>query len=107
MFSWIHIEDLYQIILFLMEHQELEGVFNCSAPNPVTNAVLMQTLRKALQVPIGLPTPEWLLKIGAVLIRTEPELVLKSRWVLPGRLVEAGYTFHHPHLPPVLETLCE
>ena len=106
MFSWLHIEDLYRIILFLMAHRELEGVFNCAAPNPVTNAALMQTLRKALRVPIGLSAPKWLLKIGAVLIRTEPELVLKSRWVLPGRVQEAGYSFQYPHLAPVLEALC-
>lgn len=105
MFSWIHIEDLYQIILFLMKHKEMEGVFNCSTPNPVTNEVLMASMRKMLRVPIGLPAPEWLLKIGAVLIRTETELILKSRWVLPRRLLEAGYKFQYPLLPVALNVL--
>lgn len=105
MFSWIHIEDLYQIILFLIKHQELEGVFNCAAPNPVTNEALMESIRNMLSVPIGLPAPEWLLKIGAMLIHTEPELILKSRWVLPRRLLEAGFKFRYPQLPDALKSL--
>lgn len=105
MFSWIHIEDLYQIILFLMKHEELKGIFNCSTHNPVTNEVLMASMRKMLRVPIGLPAPEWLLKIGAVLIRTETELILKSRWVLPVRLLEAGFKFRYPLLPDALKDL--
>jgi uncharacterized protein len=98
MFSWIHIEDVYQIIVFLMEHENLSGVFNCSSPNPVTNEKFMETLRNVLNKKIGLPSPEWLLKIGAVIIRTETELILKSRWVLPHRLLKSGYTFTYPSL---------
>src|SRR5690606_39047304 len=102
-FSWIHIEDLYEIIEFLMKHPELNSIFNCAAPHPVTNRELMRAVRKSLHVPIGLSSPEWLLKIGAVIIRTETELVLKSRWVLPERLLEAGYSFRYPHLSAALE----
>ena len=105
MFSWIHIDDIYQIILFLMDHKELQGTFNCSSPNPVSNEGLMKLLRKALQVKIGLPAPKWLLEIGAVLIRTETELVLKSRWVVPCRLLKSGYTFIYPSLQPALEEI--
>jgi len=105
MFSWIHIEDLFQIILFVMEHEELNGVFNCSAPNPVSNNILMKAIREALHVKIGLPSPAWLLQIGAVLIRTETELILKSRWVLPDRLIKAGYIFTHPTLASALEDI--
>ncbi|HWJ30670.1 MAG TPA: TIGR01777 family oxidoreductase [Flavisolibacter sp.] len=107
MFSWIHIDDIYQIILFIINHQGLEGVFNCSAPHPVTNEMMMRSLRKAMHVSAGLPAPEWLLKIGAVLIHTETELILKSRWVLPQRLLESGYVFSYPSLQPALKEICE
>ncbi|MGZ3846936.1 MAG: DUF1731 domain-containing protein, partial [Flavisolibacter sp.] len=65
----------------------------------------MQALRKPLKQRIGLPTPEWLLKIGAVVIRTETELILKSRWVVPDRLLKAGYNFHFPRLENALINL--
>ena len=104
-FSWIHIEDVYQIILFLMEHDQLNGIFNCSSPHPVTNQVFMQGLRNALHKKIGLPAPEWLLKIGAVLIRTETELILKSRWVVPDRLLKSGYEFAFPSLEKAFEDI--
>lgn len=105
MFSWIHIEDIYRIILFVMERNELDGVVNCSSPDPVRNKLLVKTLREVLHVPIGLPSPEWLLQIGAVLIRTEPELILKSRWVLPERLLQSGFTFSYPNLTSALEDI--
>ncbi|WP_054957250.1 TIGR01777 family oxidoreductase [Paenibacillus dakarensis] len=93
MFSWIHIEDIFGIIMFLKEREELSGVFNCSSPHPVTNRELMAELRKAMNRKFGLPSPKWLLEIGAVLIKTETELILKSRWVIPDRLERAGYPF--------------
>lgn len=92
-FSWIHIEDLFQIILFLKDKEELNGIFNCSSPEPVSNRELMGKLRTAMNVPFGFPAPKWMLEIGSVVIRTETELVLKSRWVLPERLEREGYTF--------------
>ena len=105
MFSWIHIEDLFNIILFFQSHKELIGVFNCSAPNPIDNKTLMKTFRKAMNSKIGLPSPAWLLKIGAVIIKTEPELILKSRWVVPEKLLEAGYTFKYPILETALKNI--
>ena len=105
MFSWVHIEDVYQVILFLIKHENLKGIFNCSSPNPVTNQILMKTLRNVMHVKVGLPSPEWLLKQGALLIRTETELILKSRWVLPDRLLNAGYTFTYPYLQQALEAI--
>ncbi|OXM82933.1 TIGR01777 family oxidoreductase [Paenibacillus rigui] len=104
-FSWIHIEDLFQIILFLLERDDLSGVFNCSSPYPVTNKELMQQLRTAMNRPFGLPAPAWLLELGAWLIRTETELILKSRWVVPERLTEAGYAFRFPRLDQTLQNL--
>ncbi|MBT2756902.1 TIGR01777 family oxidoreductase [Mesobacillus foraminis] len=93
MFSWIHIEDLFQIVLFLKDNEELSGVFNCSSPHPVSNRELMKELRKTMNVPFGLPSPKWMLEVGSLLIKTETELVLKSRWVLPERLEREGYKF--------------
>lgn len=104
-FSFIHIEDLFNIIQFLNEREELSGVFNCSAPEPVSNRELMKTLREKMKMPFGLFSPKWLLEIGSVFIRTETELVLKSRWVLPERLEEAGYHFSYPTLDETLEEI--
>ncbi|HEX5151698.1 MAG TPA: TIGR01777 family oxidoreductase [Parafilimonas sp.] len=105
MFSWIHIEDLYRIIVFLQSHKEITGVLNCAAPNPVKNKTLMKTLRQNLNVHFGLPAPAWLLAIGAVIIRTETELILKSRWVIPEKLLQAGYSFKYPSLDVALKNI--
>ncbi len=98
MFSWIHIEDLSNIILFLVENKNLKGAFNTSSPNPIDNQTLMKTFRQAMKMPIGIPSPAWLLEIGAVIIRTETELILKSRFVVPDRLLKAGFTFKFPEI---------
>lgn len=82
-FSWIHIDDLFHIVLFLKEKEQLRGVFNCSSPQPITNHELMTRLRMAMNKKFGLPSPRWMLEIGALIIRTETELILKSRWVIP------------------------
>ena len=105
MFSWIHIEDLYSLIIFLQQHKELQGVFNTSAPNPVTNKTLMQVFRNNMKMLLGLPTPKWLLKIGAVFIKTETELVLKSRWVIPESLLQAGFVFKFKTIDEALKNI--
>ncbi len=92
-FSWIHIEDLFQIVLFLKDREELSGVFNCASPYPVSNRELMKELRKTMNVPFGLSSPKWMLEFGSMIIKTETELVLKSRWVLPDRLEREEYRF--------------
>lgn len=102
MFSWIHIEDIFGIIQFLQELKELNGVFNCSSPHPVTNRELMAQLRETMNVKIGLPSPKWLLDMGAIMIQTETELIMKSRWVIPERLERAGYTFKHKDIGQAL-----
>ncbi|NGF58241.1 TIGR01777 family protein [Parapedobacter sp. SGR-10] len=102
MFSWIHIEDLYRIILYIQSHKHLSGVFNCAAPTPVDNRTLMQTFRRLMHVTIGLPFSAWLLELGAVVIRTETELLLKSRWVIPKRLSNEGFVFKFPTLETAL-----
>lgn len=91
--SWIHEQDAAKCSDWLIQHKELAGVINCTAPEPVTNNNLMQCIRKAYGVPFGLPSPAWLLELGARVIGTETELILKSRWVLPKRLTDGGYQF--------------
>jgi len=104
-FSWVHVEDIFQIILFLQERKELSGVFNCSSPNPITNRELMEQLRKALNRKFGIPTPKWMLEMGAILIKTETELILKSRWVIPERLEKAGYHFTYRKIDEALKQI--
>ncbi|WP_167046876.1 TIGR01777 family oxidoreductase [Salinibacterium sp. ZJ454] len=97
-FSWIHIDDVYRGIRFIQQHDQLSGPVNLSAPEAVTNRQLMTTLRRVLGMSFGLPAYRWMLEIGAWLMRTETELLLKSRWVQPARLTEAGFRFAHPAL---------
>lgn len=104
-FSWIHIDDLFRIVLFLKDKEELCGVFNCSSPQPVSNRELMKELRKTMNVAFGLPSPKWMLEIGSLLIKTETELVLKSRWVLPDRLEREGYTFTFKTIDKTLQDI--
>jgi NAD dependent epimerase/dehydratase family enzyme len=98
MYSWIHIEDLARAIEWILEHPDMEGIYNCSAPGPVTNDVFMQTLRKITGYKIGLPAYDWMLEMGAAVIGTETELILKSRWVLPTKLLQSGFVFKYPEL---------
>jgi uncharacterized protein (TIGR01777 family) len=93
MFSWIHEEDMFSIISFLQSNETTEGIYNCSAPNPISNKAFMRSLRKVMHMPFGLPSPEFLLSIGVRLIQTEKELILKSRWVLPERRMQEGFEF--------------
>lgn len=103
-FSWIHIDDVLGIIDFLEAHPELVGPVNASTPNPVDNRTFMATVRRALGVRFGPPTPRWMLELGAICIRTETELILKSRWVLPAKLVGAGYEFLRPRLDEAVQS---
>lgn len=91
--SWIHEHDVARITEWLLQHEDLSGAINCVAPNAVTNAQLMRHIRQACKMPFGLPAPAWLLEIGARLIGTETELILKSRWVTPKRLLDSGFQF--------------
>ncbi|WP_068621157.1 TIGR01777 family oxidoreductase [Paenibacillus tuaregi] len=101
-FSWIHVEDLFRIIVFLKEREDLAGVFNCSSPGPVTNRELMSGLRTAMHRSFGLPAAKWMLEIGALALSTETELILKSRWVIPERLTREGFTFKFNSLESAL-----
>jgi uncharacterized protein len=105
MFSWIHIEDVYRVIEFVKINENITGVINTSSPNPITNAQLMQLFRKNMNVLFGLPAPTWLLKIGAVIIKTETELILKSRWVIPQKLVDWGFSFSYNSVDDALKNI--
>ncbi len=105
MYSWVHVQDICRTIDFMYNHKELEGVFNVSSPNPVNNETFMCTLRKVTGHKIGLPAFTWMLKIGAALIGTETELLLKSRWVLPTKLLENGFTFKYAELQTAFEEI--
>ncbi len=105
MFSWLHIEDLFQIIQFLLANKHLEGIYNCAAPDPVTNNIFMKAMRHKLKPLFHLPSPKLLLQIGAYIINTETELILKSRWVMPKKLLVAGYVFRYPTLEKALQNI--
>ncbi|EGA88468.1 hypothetical protein GPDM_15314 [Planococcus donghaensis MPA1U2] len=102
MFSWIHLEDVYRIILFVRDHDQISGVLNTTSPEPVTNRELMKQLRMAMNRKVGLPATEWMLNMGAVVIGTEPELILKSRWILPERLEQFNFHFNYPTIDKAL-----
>ena len=98
MFSWIHIDDVYRAIRFIQSTPAIEGPVNVSAPNPVPNVELMATLRRVVGAPFGIPLFRWMLELGSFAIRTETELLLKSRWVVPTRLLAEGFEFEYPDL---------
>lgn len=102
MYSWVHAEDTCRMIEWIFDHKEIEGTFNCSSPNPVANSEFMKTLRKVTGHKFGLPAFEWMLRLGAPVIGTEVELVLKSRWVIPTKILETGFTFKYPLLEDAL-----
>lgn len=101
-FSWIHVDDVLGIIDFVEGHPDLDGPINACTPNPVDNRMFMAAVRRAVGARIGPPLPRWMLELGAMGIRTETELILKSRWVVPERLTSAGYVFRHPDLDEAL-----
>jgi uncharacterized protein (TIGR01777 family) len=103
--SWVHEADFVRALYWLMEHEEVEGAVNVSSPHPLPYADFMRGLRQAWGTRIGLPATEWMLEIGTWLMRTETELVLKSRRVVPGRLLQAGFEFQFPHWPEAARDL--
>ena len=104
--SWVHERDFIRAVRWLIAHDEIDGVINIASPNPVPNAEFMRELRDAWGIRLGLPTARWMLEIGALCLRTESELVLKSRRVVPQRLLERGFVFAYPHWPDAARDLC-
>lgn len=97
--SWIHDQDFVRAVNWLVDRADISGVVNLAAPTPLPNAEFMHALREAWGTSIGLPAPSWLLEIGAFFMRTETELVLKSRRVVSARLGDHGFVFSWPVWP--------
>lgn len=104
--SWIHDQDFIRAVRWLLAHDELVGAVNLSSPEPLPYAVFLRILREAWGTPLGLPASRWMLAVGAFLMRTETELVLKSRRVVPARLLDGGFTFLFPAWPEAARDLC-
>ena len=104
--SWIHDEDFVRAVQWLIERDDVDGAVNIAAPNPLPNAEFMRTLREACGVAFGLHSSRWMLEIGAVFMRTETELILKSRRVVPARLLEGGFAFRYPEWRDAAFDLC-
>jgi uncharacterized protein len=104
--SWVHDADFVRALRWLIDHDDLEGPVNIAAPHPVPNTEFMRALRDAWGRPLGLPAAEWMLELGTWVMRTESELVLKSRRVVPGRLLASGFSFQFPTWPEAARDLC-
>ncbi|WCO00990.1 TIGR01777 family oxidoreductase [Psychroserpens ponticola] len=103
--SWIHELDFARAIEFLIENENLNGNFNLAVPKPTDNKTLMKSFRKVMKIPFGISHPEWFIKLGAKLIGTEPELVLKSRNIIPKRLLDNKFKFIHSNIEIALDDL--
>jgi NAD dependent epimerase/dehydratase family enzyme len=91
----------------LIESEELRGPINICSPDPLPNGEFMRTLRRAWGAPIGLPATKWMLAIGAMVMGTETELILKSRRVIPTRLLQSGFGFRYPQWADAAAELCQ
>jgi len=105
--SWIHCQDFVAAVRWLIERGDIDGAVNLASPHPLPNGEFMRVLREAYGMPFGLPARGWILEIGATFMRTETELVLKSRRVVPRRLLEGGFTFKFPSWSEAAADLCD
>lgn len=105
--SWIHDADFIAAVKWLIDREELSGPVNLASPGPLPNADFMRTLRKSWGARIGLPATKWMLAVGAFLMRTDTELVLKSRRVIPARLIQSGFQFKFPAWDTAARDLCD
>lgn len=105
MISWIHIDDFTRAVEHVLTHDELDGAVNVGSPNPIRNDAFMKKMRAACKRPIGLPAPKWLLEFGAKIIKTETELILKSRFIRPEKLLQSGFEFNFPSVDSALKNL--
>jgi len=105
--SWIHDQDFVRAIYWIIKRDELEGPVNIAAPNPIPNSEFMSALRAAADISFGLPATPWMLEVGAFFLRTETELVLKSRRVIPGLLTRSKFIFQFPTWAEAVRDLCD
>ena len=103
--SWIHSDDFCRAIAWIMDHEALDGTINCASPNPISNEFFMSLFREACGMKVGLPATRWMLEFGAFFLKTETELLLKSRWVVPTLLKESGFTLKYPHFKGALDAI--
>ncbi|MEV7006683.1 DUF1731 domain-containing protein [Streptosporangium sp. NPDC051022] len=103
--SWIHDRDFVRAVEFLAGRDDLTGPVNLAAPVPLPQRAFMHTLRAAWGVPVGLPATRWMAELGAFALRSDTELLLKSRRVVPGRLLETGFAFEHARWPEAADDL--
>lgn len=104
--SWIHETDLNRVFEEFIQNQTCQGTYVVSSPNPLSQREFMRCLRRALRMPVGLPASEWMVRLGAYwILRTDPELALYGRYVLPRRLQDEGFEFRFPHLTDALTDL--
>ncbi len=103
--SWLHETDFCRAVEWLIDREDLAGPVNLAAPEPVANRRFMQALRAACRMPFGLPATRWMLEIGTLLLRSQAELVIKSRRVVPTRLTASGFTFRFPNLAAAIGDL--
>ncbi|WZH35345.1 MAG: DUF1731 domain-containing protein [Microbacterium enclense] len=106
-FSWIHIDDVVASVLFLRDRDDVEGPVNLSAPGVSDNLTLMRHVRRVARRRVGLPAFRWMLDPAMAVLRNEPELVLRSRWAVPGVLTDAGFVFRHEELGAALDAVAE
>jgi hypothetical protein len=104
--SWIHENDFVRALNWIIDNPDLEGAVNVCSPNPLSNAEFMRALRDAAGMKFGLPASKWMLEVGAVFMRTETELILKSRKVVPGKLLRSGFSFEYPEWSTAAKELC-
>ncbi|RJQ67884.1 TIGR01777 family protein [Pseudonocardiaceae bacterium YIM PH 21723] len=103
--SWIHAQDMVRAVCLLLDRDDLSGPINLAAPNPLPHRDFIRALRAAQGVPFGLPATAWMAELGALVLRTDTELLLKSRRVIPGRLLDAGFTFEFADWPTAARDL--
>lgn len=103
--SWIHIDDFCEAVNFIIENENFEGAINITAPKPLSNENMMGQIRKKIKVSFGIPSPVWLLELASVFIKTETELMLKSRNVYPEILLENDFKFRYDNFEKALEEL--
>lgn len=103
--SWIHDRDFVRAVEFLIDRGDLTGPVNLAAPEPLPQRAFMRALRSVWGVPVGLPATKWMAEIGAFALRSDTELLLKSRRVVPGRLLDEGFTFAYPRWPEAADDL--
>ena len=103
--SWVHETDFLNMMLFALNNEQIEGTYNCTSPHPVRNGYFMRAIREAAHFPIAIPLKEWMLDVGAFIMGTEAELLLKSRNVVPKKMLAAGFKFQFPYVTPALKDL--